>query len=64
MEKLTPGRYQGLCHERKELMVVYRDCVVAESLNEEAQFLPTLLNCRYASECNYFKEHHKCELED
>lgn len=47
--------YKGYCPELKKVHIVYRE--------ELAPGVKGLLECRYAQECQYFKENHKCALE-
>lgn len=52
----------GYCSKLKKNVTVNRDYIDSSTLAEKSK-VKGLIDCRYAQDCNYYKENGKCELE-
>lgn len=56
--------YAGFCHELNREMLVSREALNSQTLNDLTEKeMEGLLDCRYASNCKYYKDNNRCELE-
>lgn len=53
--------YTGYCPELNRNHTVTREDLNADTFNQKAT-VRGLIDCRYAAECTYLKEHKKCAL--